>query len=321
MLQLREYFAKFSLRKFGLVVRTIVLAIGLLGRVELSIAQQEGQKTFPSPEEASSALFTAIQKNDLPVHLEILGPAGKDIISSGDTVEDQRGRERFVRKYQEMHRLAPGADGTTVLYIGAENWPFPIPLVNRGGAWFYDTEAGRQEILFRRIGRNELTAIRVCSELAEAQKEYFAQSHDGDPVNQFAQKFKSDKGKHNGLYWKPAPGTPESPIGPLLANAEKKGYPKTRRAVLMPFEGYYYRILTGQGGNAPGGMKSYISEGKMIGGFAILAYPAEYRVSGVMSFVVGQDGVVYQKDLGPDTETLAKALSEYDPDSSWQKAE
>jgi len=320
MPQLRESVSGFSRQQYCPALRTVVLAIAVFGTVALAIAQQKGQKTFSSAEEAGHSLFTALQRGDSQGFLEILGPAGREIISSGDTVEDRRGRERFIQKYQEMHRFVQEPDGA-LLYIGAENWPFPIPLANREGAWFYDTDAGKQEILFRRIGRNELAAIRVSGELAEAQKEYFAESHDGDPIKQFAQQFKSDKGKHNGLYWKQAPGAPESPIGPMLADAERKGYPRTRSATLMPFEGYYYRILTGQGESAPGGARSYLSGGKMTGGFAILAYPAEYRVSGVMTFIVGSDGIVYQKDLGPDTVKLAAAMKKYNPDSTWRRAE
>ncbi len=278
-----------------------------------SVAQQPDRKTFSSPEEASKALVTAMRSNDERALLEILGPAGKPIVSSGDETEDADSRARFVQKYEQMHRLVREPDGTTTLYIGAENWPTPIPLMNKGNSWYFDTEAGEKEILFRRIGRNEMSAIRVCQQLVAAQKEYYA-SH-----NEYAQRIFSDAGQHNGLYWKVAEGEPESPIGPLVAAAAYEGYPEHQSGVPTPYRGYYYHILTRQGKNGPDGAKSYIVNGKMTDGFAFLAYPAEYRSSGVMTFIVGQDGVVYQKDLGKKTQALAKAVKEYSPDTTWQK--
>src|SRR5580698_9374026 len=281
-----------------------------------SVAQQPGQKTFSSAEEASSALLAATQNNDEKAMLEILGPDGKLIVSSGDDIEDAHMRANFVQKYEQMHRLVKEPNGTTViLYIGAENWPTPIPLVNKGASWYFDTEAGKKEILYRRVGRNELSAIRVCQELVAAQKEYSAQS------KEYAQKIFSDEGQHDGLYWKTAEGEPQSPIGPLVASAVAEGYPKDQSGPPTPFRGYYYHILTRQGKNAPGGAKSYIVNGRMTEGFAFVAYPAEYRSSGVVIFIMGEDGVVYQKDLGRKTDVRAKAMREYNPDSSWRKAE
>jgi len=281
-----------------------------------SLAQQPAQKTFSSPEEASSALVAAAQSNDEKAMLEILGPDGKQIVSSGDETEDARSRANFVEKYQEMHRLVKEPDGTTVLYIGAENWPTPIPLVHKGNLWYFDTEAGRKEILYRRIGRNEISAIRVCQELVAAQKEYYSAEH-----NEYAQKIVSDEGRHNGLYWNAADNKSESPIGPLVALAAAKDYAKSQAGGPTPYRGYYYLILTRQGKSAPGGAKNYVVNGKMTGGFAFVAYPAEYRSSGVMTFLVAQNGVVYQKDLGKNTETIATAMVEYNPDATWQKAE
>lgn len=278
-----------------------------------SMAQQPGQKTFSSPEDASSALMTAAQSNDEKAMLDILGSNGKQIVSSGDDAEDAESRANFVKKYQEMHRLVKESGGTTVLYIGAENWPTPIPLVNKGNAWYFDTENGKQEILYRRIGRNEMSAIRVSQELVAAQKEYSA-----DHNNEFAQKIFSDDGQHNGLYWKTSDNR-LSPIGPLVAAAVTESVAKD--SAPTPYRGYYYRVLTHQGKNAPGGAKGYIVNSKMTGGFAFVAYPAEYRSSGVMTFVVNEDGVVYQKDLGKKTEALAKGMKEYNPDSTWQKSE
>ena len=280
-----------------------------------SMAQQPGQKTFSSAEDASNALVTAAQSNDEKTMLEILGPDGKQIVSSGDETEDTNSRANFVERYREMHRLVKEPDGTTVLYIGAHNWPAPIPLVNKGNSWYFDTAAGKKEILYRRIGRNELSAIRVSQELAAAEKEYSKQH------SEYAQKIFSDEGQHNGLYWKAADGEPQSPIGPLVASAVAKGYGKSLEGAPTPYRGYYYLILTRQGKNSPGGAKSYIVNGKMSGGFAFVAYPAEYRSSGVMTFLVNEDGVVYEKDLGKKTDVLAKAMKEYDPNSSWQKSE
>src|SRR5271165_3538855 len=281
-----------------------------------SMAQQPDQKTFSSPEEASNALVTAVQSDDESTMLDILGPGGDQIVSSGDETEDAHNRANFVQKYREMHRLVREPDGTTTLYIGAKNWPTPIPLVNKGNSWYFDTEAGKKEILYMRIGQNEMSTIRVCQELAAAEREYYSTQH-----NEYAQKIFSDEGQHNGLYWKAANGEPQSPIGPLVASAVAEGYAKSQDGAPTPYRGYYYRILTRQGKHNPGGAKGYIVNGKMTGGFAFVAYPAEYRSSGVMTFIVNEFGVTYQKDLGKKTDALARAMKEYNPDSSWQRAE
>ena len=281
-----------------------------------SAAQQKGQKTFSSPEEASAALVTAAQNNDEKAMLEILGPDGKQIVSSGDPTEDAENHGNFARRYQQMHRFVKEPDGSVTLYIGAENWPSPIPLAMKGNLWFFDTEAGKREILFRRIGRNELSAIMVCRELVAAQKEYYAMQH-----SEYARQIFSDEGQHNGLYWKVSDGEPQSPVGPLVASAVAEGYNKGQAGPPTPYRGYLFHALTRQGKNVSGGAKSYIANGKMTEGFAFVAYPAEYRSSGVMTFIVSQDGVVYQKDLGKKTEALGKGMQEYNPDSSWSKAE
>jgi hypothetical protein len=294
-------------------VVTVLLTGGFATR---SMAQQPGQKTFLSPDEATSALVTAMKNNDEKLTLEILGPDGKHIVYSGDEVEDAQNRANFVERYQEMHRLVKEPNGSVVLYIGAKNWPTPIPIVKKGNAWFLDTDAGKKEILYRRIGRNEISTIKVCQELVTAEKEYYAAQH-----NEYAKQIFSDEGQHNGLYWKAADGEPQSPIGPLVASAVAEGYVKGKNGPPTPYRGYYYHTLTRQGKDAPGDARSYIVNGKMTGGFAFVAYPAEYRSSGVMTFIVGPDGVVYQKDLGKKTAILGKAMKEYNPDSSWQKAE
>lgn len=299
-----------SLTKLVLVAVLLTLCVPTR-----SMAQKPGQKTFSSAEEATNALVTAAQANDEKMMLDILGPDGKQIVSSGDETEDANSRANFVKRYQEMHRLVKEPDGTTTLYIGAHNWPAPIPLVNKGNGWYFDAEAGKKEILFRRIGRNEMSTIRVCQELVAAQKEYSTQH------GEYAQKIYSDEGQHNGLYWKSANAETQSPVGPLVAAAVTDAYASNRESPSTPYRGYYYHILTRQGKNSPGGAKSYIVSGKMAGGFAFVAYPAEYRSSGVMTFIVNEDGVVYQKDLGKKTEALAKGMKEYNPDSIWQKAE
>src|SRR5271163_1225963 len=281
----------------------------------ISLAQQLGQKTFPSSEEASSSLVAAMQSKNEKALLEFLGPDGKQIVSSGDEIEDLRTRADFVQKYLEMHRLVNEPDGTTVLYIGARNWPAPIPLVHNANGWYFDTEAGKREILYRRIGRNEMSAIRVCQELAAAEHEY----HDAQHA-QYAQAIFSDEGQHNGLYWKVAAGEPQSPIGPLVANAVAQGYAPGRSRAPAPYRGYYFHVLTMQGKHAPGGAKQYMVDGKMTEGFAFVAYPAEYRSSGVMTFIVGSDGVVYQRDLGKTTDATASSMKTFNPDSTWKKA-
>jgi hypothetical protein len=291
----------------------ILLAGCLPGR---ALAQQKGQKTFKSAEEASQAFFTAAQSNDEEAMIEILGPQGKQIVASGDDAEDAEGRATFVKKYQEMHRLVKEPDGTTTLYIGAENWPTPIPLVSKGHAWYFDTEEAKQEILYRRVGRNEMSAIRVCQELVTAEKEYYAAQH-----NEYAEKIVSDEGQHNGLYWKAGDGEAQSPVGPLVMAAFPESGAKSSEGAPTPYRGYYYHILTRQGKNAPGGAKRYIVDGKMTAGFAFVAYPAEYRSSGVMTFIVGEDGAVYEKDLGKNSAVVAKAMKEFNPGPGWAKTE
>jgi len=311
--------AKLNLDKFPWVNLSALAAVALLLSAcfpASSLAQQKGQKTFSSPEKASAALFAAVQSNDEKGLLDIFGPDGKQIVSSGDDAEDSQSRANFAQKYQECNRLVKEPDGTITLYIGAKNWPTPIPIVNKSNSWYFDTDAGKSEILARRIGLNEMSAIRICQELVAGEKEYRS-THNGV----YAQQIFSDPAKDNGLYWKASEGQPQSPIGPLVAWAVAEEYAKSRGEPPVPFRGYFFHIVARQGKNAPGGAKSYIANGKMTEGFAIVAYPAEYRSSGVMTFVVDQDGVVYQKDLGKKTETAAKSIKEYNPNASWQKSE
>jgi hypothetical protein len=302
-----------NLAKFLTKVFCCVAAVGISATLCASAsAQQSSQLTFPSASHATKALIAALQANDEAGLLKILGPDAKEIISSGDAAEDKKNREQFVQKYKQMHRLVNEPDGKTTIYIGAENWPTPIPLEQKNGSWYFDTAAGKQEILFRRVGKNEMSAIQVCRELVDAEKEYYGKPHDGDAGNQYAQKLTSDAGKHNGLYWEAGAGQSESPIGPQLASAAENSSDTTPE----PFQGYYFRILTAQ---KKGG--SYIVDGKMTRGFAFVAYPAEYRASGVMTFIVDQEGIVYEKDLGKHTQEVAKKLTAYNQDSSWREAE
>jgi hypothetical protein len=298
----------------------VVFGLWSVGFAWVLWAEPAGQKTFSSPDEASRTLFRAVQAGSDKDLLEIFGPDGKEIISSGDKAEDRKSREMFAEKYQRMNRLVKEPDGTVTLYLGAENWPLPIPLTSKDNRWYFDTSAGKEEILFRQIGRNEMTAIRVLHELVDAEKEYYSETRDGN-ARQYAEKLSSDDGKRNGLYWKTQGGEPESPIGPHLAYAEVDNEMVASNSGAGSFNGYYFCILSKQGASAPGGAKNYIIDGRMTGGFGFVAYPAEYGVSGIMTFMVGQDGVVYQKNLGPQTTALAKAVREYNPDKEWERVD
>jgi DUF2950 family protein len=292
---------------------TAVLMTLLVLLAGIVLAQEAGQKTFANPQDAGTALYDAVKSGDKAAMEAVLGASSVSVLSSGDEVEDKNNRNFFTGRYEQMHRWAKEINGNQTLFIGAENWPFPIPLKSAGNAWFFDTQAGVKEILFRRIGKNELRAIRTLHVLADAQDEYFSQKQ------QYAQHVVSDPGQQNGLYWKVAEGEPESPIGPLVASATERGY-GGQHDTPQPYYGYFYHTLTAQGANVKGGAKSYIVDGKMTGGFAYIAWPAEYRNSGVMTFLVGPDGTVYEKDLGPKTADLAKAINAYNPDKTWKVA-
>jgi hypothetical protein len=319
MLHKISIFVQFECKSFFRFAVSAMFALSLGCLPAPIFAQESGQRTFASAEDAGRALFDAMHAQDEQSPLSILGPAGKDVISSGDPIEDSDTRVGFVVKYQEMYRFVAEANGTQTLVIGAENWPFPIPLVRKNGSWYFDTAVGKDEILFRRIGKNELAAMDACRELVEAQKQYFARPP-ADLPKQFAQRLVSDEGRHNGLYWYGASDEFDSPIDPLIAYA-RQNLPTDRVGEHVPFNGYMFRILTSQGPHAPGRAKSYIVDGKMSAGFAFVAYPVEYRSSGVMTFIVDKSGTIYEKDLGPDTTKLAQAMAAYDPDSTWRKVE
>ena len=322
MLQARDDNRGSTVGRLTLKVLLIGLVVGGFSTSRPTFAQQPGQKTFSSPAAAADALAAAVQKHDKQQMLVILGHSARDLISSGDRVVDKENNDRFVEKYHEMHRFAATRTGRVFLYIGAENWPTPIPLRQNGSQWYFDTAYGRREVLYRRIGSNELNVIKVCQQIVNGEREYYAALHDGDPVHQYAQKFRSTPGKQDGLYWEVKSGEqPESPLGPLVAEAASEGYRHRAPHVAgqpRPFHGYIYQLLTRQAAAAQGGAQNYIVDGKMTGGFALVAYPVRYRDSGVMTFVVNQDGEIYQKDLGPRTGQIASDMVEYNPDSTWQ---
>ena len=276
------------------------------------------QQTYKTPDAAVDALVAAAKSDDEKAALVVFGKDGEDIVSSGDTVSDEAVRKRFVASYDAKHQIAMQGDAKAILMIGDNDYPFPVPLVRKGGLWSFDTEAGRREVLYRRIGHNEISAIQTSLAYVDAQEEY-ADKNRGDGVGVYAQRFISQDGKKDGLYWPTAAGEDESPLGELFAAATKQGYHAGEGR--SPYHGYYYRILTKQGPAATGGAHDYVVKGRMIGGFGLVAYPAQYRNSGVMTFIVNQDGVVYQKDLGWDTPVVAEEMTAYNPDKTWTKAD
>jgi Protein of unknown function (DUF2950) len=307
-------------RRFPPLVLAAAL-FALLFTPTASFSQQGNEKTFASPGDASLALYQAVKTNDGQALAAIFGSNSTEVLNTGDPVADRKMGDDFARRYDEMHRVVVEPDQTVTLYIGAENWPMPIPLVkNSAGSWYFDTESGKQEILQRRVGTNENDAIVVLGNLVDAQRDYASQLREGDKTKHYAPKFTSDEGRQNGLYWKTGDNDPPSPIGPLIVSAAREGYTE-HQGQSTPFHGYYYRILTKQGPAVRGGARNYVVDGKLAGGFAFVAYPAEYRNSGVMTFVVNQSGVIYEKDLGAQTPEIASAMQEYNPDGTWDRVE
>ena len=280
---------------------------------------QAAQKTFATPDDAGKALVDAAKSDNRQELLSIFGPDSKDLIFSSDAAADKADLQGFISDYDAMHRWRKLDSGTELLITGADNKTFPIPLKkNAAGQWYFDTRAGKQEILARRIGKNENAVIDICTAIANAQQEYFSQNHGG--VKRYAQQFISDEGQQNGLYWPAVQGQPRSPLGPLVADATAQGL-TLKPGEHRPFYGYYFAMLDKQGPDAKGGAKNYIVNGKMTGGFAVIAYPAQYRDSGVMTFMINQEGVVYQKDLGGTTDQIAAAITEFNPDKGWKPVE
>lgn len=299
-----------------------VLLMAVICSAPKCFADDNGQRVFSTPGAAVRALVAAAKADDSKAQITaVLGPDANEVLSSGDAVADDNARKNFLSHYNQMHRLAYDTDGRVVLFLGADNWPFPIPLVKKDKGWIFDTAAGEKELLYRRIGANEIYTIDVLENLVDGQNEYASEVRNGAGVKQYARKILSDKGERDGLYWSAAAGEPESPIGPLIAKAVAEGYKRGSAGQPIPFHGYVYRILTAQGKDAPGGAMSYLVKGAMTRGFAFLAYPVEYRSSGVMTFMVDQNGIVLQKDLGPDTAKIAQEMTQYNPDSSWEQAQ
>jgi hypothetical protein len=300
-----------------------IVSIVAIGAVVLTTwrasAQVAGQRTFKTPQEAAAALFEAAKNHDKPAALQVLGPNSEDLFNTGDSKFDADQHQLFVEKYQQMHRLATVGTRTDILYIGAENWPLPIQIKKGKTGWYFDSEGARKEILARRIGADELSAIDVCLAIVKAQNDYKSQLHGGATVHQYAQRLASTEGKQDGLYWKSDATQPPSPLGPRIALASYHGG-ESAPAESVPYHGYFFKTVTAQGKGAPGGAMSYVENGRLTKGFAVVAYPARYRVSGVTTFIVNQDGIVYQKDLGPDTAKIAAAMKEYDPDPTWVRA-
>jgi hypothetical protein len=286
-----------------------------------SRAQAANEKTFSTPGDAALALYKASKTDDSSSLNAIFGSNADKVLHTGDEVADKNLIEKFASHYEQMHRVVIEPDQTATLYIGADNWPMPISLVkNTSGSWYFDTQSGIQEILYRRIGNNENGAIEVLETLIDAQKEYASTLHDDEKMKHYASRVFSTEGKHDGLYWKTNDNEPASPVGPLIAEAWDEGY--TRKVgEPTPFHGYIFRLLTRQGPAAKGGARDYKVNGVLSGGVAFLAYPAEYRTSGVMTFIINQDGRAFEKDLGPDTAKLAEAISDYNPDKTWMPVE
>jgi hypothetical protein len=307
------------------IPRVLVLVALFCTSVTLSQAQQPetqattpsqpAQKGFTTPKEAAEALIQATGSFDVAALNQILGPDGEDLVSSEDPVRDKNNATGFAANAREKNEVTidPKNSKRAILSVGNEDWPLPIPLVNKSGKWFFDTKAGREEILLRRIGANELDAIQICRGYVEVQQEYALEKHDGAEVNQYAQRIISTPGKHDGLAWRNADGTWEGPVGEGIAKALEQGY--TSKA--QPYHGYYFKILKGQGPAAPLGQMDFVVNGAMIGGFALAAAPADYDVTGVQTFLISYEGTVYQKDLGPDTLKIFRDMELYNPDKTW----
>ncbi len=297
----------------GFLLAAALLAPSLAAR---AAGPAPAQQDFATAQDAVDALISALQQNDKARFATLMGPAGERLLESGDPVADDNTRKSFLADYAEKHSLAVQSDGRAVLSVGSNGWPMPIPLVQANGKWHFDTQAGAQEVINRRIGRNEIGAIRTALAFADAQNDYKSR------FGTFAQRLYSTPGQHDGLYWEPVPGELESPMGPLVDQAVDEGYPGAEAAgKQVPYHGYLFHMLKGQGPSAPGGKRSYLTDGKLTGGVGLVAWPAAYGSSGIMTFLVNQDGVVFQKDLGPDTARKVAAITAFDPDLSWARVD
>jgi hypothetical protein len=300
-------------RRLGLAALFLVLALP-------AMAADQKQTMFATPEEAAKAIVDAAAKGDNATLMAILGAEGENVLSSGDEVADKAALDRFAAAAKQATRLEKVGDDKVIINVGTDDWPMPIPIVKGADGWYFDTAAGEDEIINRRIGQNELGAIDVCRAYVEAQREYASKDRDGSGVLKFAQRVTSSPNKQDGLYWPASAGGEVSPFGPLVADAIKEGYQK-KGDQPIPYHGYYFKVLRAQGSHAPGGDYEYVINGNMIAGFALVAWPAQWAVSGVMTFIVNQQGIVYQKDLGDRTDAIVAKMAKYDPDSSWTKVQ
>lgn len=283
-------------------------------------AQTVVHKSFASPEDAARALADAVRAQDAKLLLTVVGPASRSWLSSGDEIADREIWRKFLVEYDRKHSISQVADGRAILLIGDGDWPFPAPLVRQGDGWIFDSAAGREEVINRRVGRNELDAIQTLLAIVDAQREYAAADPDGNGSADYARRFVSSEGTRDGLFWPVEAGEPPSPLGPLVGAATREGYGQ-KGGQPQPYHGYRYRMLTAQGKDAPGGAYSYLVRDRLMGGFAVVAYPAKYGISGVMTFIVNHDGTVYQKNLGKATEAEAVRMRSFNPDASWKKVE
>lgn len=297
-----------------------VLAVSSLGSPARAVTATT-ERSFATAEQAVAALVDAVRANDPQAIYAVLGPGSEKLVSSGDRVADAAARQHFLQSYAEHHTLEPGGPGRMLLDVGNNDWQLPIPIVETAGRWRFDSAAGAEELVDRRIGRNEILAIRTMLACVDAENEFFALTgREGHA--EYAQHFISTPGERDGLYWPATSPADESPLGPLVATAEEEGYPGERvSGKPSPYQGYYFRILKSQGAYAPGGAKDYVKDGRMTEGFALVAWPASYGASGIMTFIVDQGGIVFQKDLGPDTASAAAAITSFDPDLSWTRVE
>jgi hypothetical protein len=297
----------------------VALTIGYLTLPCSTAAAQESPRTFRTPDDAARELIRVVKAGKLEELIALFGRDGQELADGSDPATARRNREVFTVAAAEGWRLVDEGSNRKTLVVGNEGWPFPIPIVKDGTAWRFDTATGKEEVNARRIGRNELAVMETCRTYVAAQRRYAQQGHDGKPAGLYARSFRSEPGKENGLYWPVVRGQKRSPLGDLVAQAAAQEHPIGTNAGPSTFQGYYFKILTDQGAAAPGGTKSYIVNGEMSGGFALVAWPAQYDVTGVMTFIVNRDGIVYQKDLGPESERVAKSMTQYNPDPSWQR--
>lgn len=313
--------------KFKWIMHSLAVAAALAVTPALAVAPAPvakpaatQQQSHATAEDAARALADAVRAQDKEALLAVVGPTARSWLASGDAVADRADWQRFLAAYDRQHRVEPLSDGRALLLVGDDDWPFPAPLVRQGGRWFFDAEAGRDEVLSRRIGRNELDAIQTLLAIVDAQREYAAGDLDGNGWHDYARRFVSSEGTRDGLFWPVAADQPPSPLGPLVAEATREGY-RASAAGSQPraYHGYRYRILAAQGPDAPGGARSYVVDGRMIGGFAVLAYPVNPGVSGVMSFIVNHEGIVYQKNLGRNGEAVAAKMQRFNPAAGWTR--